>query len=223
MRHVVALDAQRRLRKLQCVLQLGQGPTSRIVVTRSTHPVPHKLFSSIMGHRLEQLPTITTLRNPDRNLRTSKHCKPLFIERNVIGHRRHQHLLGYPSWWLIAIHRLHHPADKRTIGEFFNLVEHEPLAAHNPSTTHEEHLHRCLQLVIGDTNDVEIFTTFSHHLLTLNRSLDRLEPITQPCRFFKLKGLRGITHLIGEPGHHLIGVTTEKATQFVHHRLVVVC
>ena len=178
MRHVVALDAQRRLRKLQCVLQLGQGPTSRIVVTRSTHPVPHKLFLSIMGHRLKQLPTITTLRNPDRNLRTSKHCKPLFIERNVIGHRRHQHLLGYPSWWLIAIHRLHHPADKRTIGEFFNLVEHEPLAAHNPSTTHEEHLHRCLQLVIGDTNDVEIFTTFSHHLLTLNRSLDRLEPIT---------------------------------------------
>ena len=68
MRHVVTLDAQRSLGETEQILQFGQGPTSAVVITRSTHPMTQELIGCITGHRLEQRLLIAPLRNPDLHL-----------------------------------------------------------------------------------------------------------------------------------------------------------
>ena len=63
--HVVALDAQRRLGQRQQVLQLGERPAPRIVVTGAAQPMAHELFLGIACNRLVQITFVATHRHAD--------------------------------------------------------------------------------------------------------------------------------------------------------------
>ena len=150
MRHVVALDAQRRLRKLQCVLQLGQGPTSRIVVT--ARRIRCRTNSS-------RALWVTVSSNCRRSPRCGTRSQPSNLEASQATlHRAQRHRAPSaptPAWVpQLAAHR--HTSTPSPCRQAHHRRVLQPcraptLAAHNPSTTHEEHLHRCLQLVIGNT------------------------------------------------------------------------
>ena len=62
-RHVEALDPQRRLGEGERVLERGQGPRARVVITRSLELVARERLTGVVGHRPEQL----TLRPPLRH------------------------------------------------------------------------------------------------------------------------------------------------------------
>lgn len=64
-RHVVALDPQRRLGQLQHILQLGQRLATRVVVRCPAQPMTGELLLGIASHGLVEIALVATLRNPD--------------------------------------------------------------------------------------------------------------------------------------------------------------
>src|SRR5205823_12320117 len=62
-RDVEALDPQRRLGEGERVLERGQGPRARVVITRSLELVARECLTGVVGHSPEQL----TLRPPLRD------------------------------------------------------------------------------------------------------------------------------------------------------------
>jgi len=68
MRHVVALDPERRLRKRQQILQLGQRPGATVVIRRATDAVACELFAGVAGDGVEQGTLVASLRNPDLDM-----------------------------------------------------------------------------------------------------------------------------------------------------------
>jgi hypothetical protein len=139
--------------------------------------------------------------------------QPLLVGGRVVGQVRHQHLLGDAGGWLVAVQRLQDAIDETAGRQVFHLVEHEPLAAHDAPLANEEHLHRCFEFVVGQADEVEVFVAVGHHLLLLDRALDRCQPVAQTGGALELQLLGRTAHLELEPGDDLVGVAVEELAQ----------
>ena len=216
MGHVVALDAQRRLRQAQQVLQLGEGPAAGIVVAGPAQAVPHELLPRVPGDRLVQRPLVAALRHPHLDPAAAQVAQPLLVRRQVVRLHRDQHLLGHARRWLVAIQGLENAVHQPTRRQRLHLVEDEPLAADHPSLAHEEHLDGDLQLVIGDADDVDVLAALGHHLLLLDRLAHGDEAVAHPGGALELQRLRCRGHLPFQAADDLVRVAVEEVAQLLH-------
>jgi len=219
-RHVVALDAQRRLGQPQQILQLGDRAAARVVVAGATQAVAHELLASVASDGLVQLALVATLRDADLHTAAAQVSEPLLVGGRVVGRHRHQHLLGHPRRRVVAVQRLQDAIDETTRRELLHLVEHEPLAPDHPALAHEEHLHGRFQLVVGDTDHVDVFAALGNHLLLLDGLAHCQQPVAQACRPLVLQLLGRTGHLGLEPLDDLVGVAIEEVAQLLHQLAV---
>ena len=63
-----------------------------------------------------------------------------------------------------------------------DLVDDEALAPDDPALADVEHLHRRLELVVGDADHVDVLVALGDHLLLLDRPLHRRQPVAQAGR-----------------------------------------
>ena len=125
--------------------------------------------------------------------------QPLLVGRGVVGLVRHEHLLRHADDRLLAVQRFEDAVDQQSRGELLDLVEHEPLAAHHPALAHVEHLHRRLELVLGDADHVEVLVLVGDHLLLRDRLAHRIEAVAEPGGPLELELGRRSAHLGLEP------------------------
>ena len=131
------------------------------------------------------------------------------------GSTAHEHLLRDTLGRVLAVQRLEDAVDQPSGCEVLDLVEHEPLASDDSPLADEEHLHRRLQLVVGDADDIEILAAVGDHLLALDRPADRCQPVAHPGRLLELQRVGGLPHLGLEVAHDRVGVAVEEVAQLV--------
>ena len=69
--HVVALDSERSVGKVEIVLQLIERTGATVVVAAALEPMPSEALLRVLGDRCMELALVASLRNPDRDLALS--------------------------------------------------------------------------------------------------------------------------------------------------------
>ena len=97
--------------------------------------------------------------------------------------------------------------------ELLDLVEHEALASDHAALAHVEHLHRRLEIVVGDADHVDVLVLVGDHLLLGDRLLHGDQTVAQARRTLELELGGGALHLRLEPMDDLVGVAGEEVAQ----------
>ena len=113
----------------------------------------------------------------------------------------------------LGVEALEHLAHELAGRHVLHLVEDEALAAHHPAPAHVEDLHRRLQLVAGDADDVEVLGLLGDHRLLLDGLADAGQPVAQAGRPLELQGVGRLPHLPLEPADDGLGVAVEEVDQ----------
>ena len=77
-----------------------------------------------------------------------------------------------------------------------DLVDDEALAPDDPTPPDVEDLHRRLQLVLGEADDIEVLGRVGHHLLALDGPPDGRQAVADAGRPLELEGGGGAAHLV---------------------------
>jgi hypothetical protein len=174
----------------------------------------------VVGDGVEQRPLVAALRHPQRDVGAAQPAQPVG-ERLAVGRqRRHQHLARDVVVALAEAEagaRRHPPVDRGLDvdlvavglgeelpdqlagGEVLDLVDDVPPLPADPAAAHVEDLHRCLELVLGDPDDVGVGGVGEHDRLLLQRPLERADVVAQPGRPLVLLGRRRGGHLLLQP------------------------
>ncbi len=104
--------------------------------------------------------------------------------------------------------------------EVLHLLGHEATVAHDAAAPHPEDLHRGLQRVLGQADDVEVLGAVGHHLLGLGRLVHRGDAVAQACGAFELQLLGRRQHLGLQARQHRLGVAREEPHEVDHVAVV---
>ena len=97
MAHVVALDAQRRERQVESLLEGIEGPGPGVVVGGALEAVADELLLGVLGHGGLERPLVAPLGDPDPYVRAPEPRQPALVELTVVGVEGDEHLLGHPQ------------------------------------------------------------------------------------------------------------------------------
>ena len=129
----------------------------------------------------------------------------------LLGHQQAARHLG-PVGPVDLGHDLRHELGPR---EVLHLLGHEAPVADHPAPAHEEDLHRRLQRVLGQADDVEVLGPVRDHLLGLGGLVDGDDAVAQAGGPLELQLLAGGQHLGLQPGQHRLGVAREEPHEVV--------
>ena len=157
--------------QLEQILQLGERPRAAVVVGRAAHAMPRELLAGVASHRLEQRPLVTSLRDADLHREPRRwHSHSSYVPTSS-GSYGTSTCFGHAGRRFVAVQRLEDAVDQPARRELLDLVEHEALAPDHPALAHEEHLHRRLEIVVGDADHVDVLVLVGDHLLLGDRLL----------------------------------------------------
>lgn len=88
------------------------------------------------------------------------------------------------------------------------------MAAH-PAATDVEHLHRGLEVVVGERDDVGVGAVTEYHGLLLQRPPQRRQVIAQPGGPLEIQHLGGRGHPVLEFAREAVGLTGEEITEIL--------
>ena len=77
----------------------------------------------------------------------------------------------------------------------------------------EEHLDRCLELVVGDADHVEVLVLVGDHLLLRDRLAHRRQSVAQAGGAFELEFARSAPHFGLEPVDDVVGVSGQEVAE----------
>ncbi len=132
--------------------------------------------------------------HPDTDLGAAHHGEELFVEREVFGLDGDEDLLGDVGRRRVGVELLDDAGDERGRLDVFDLVDDETLAAHDPAPADVEDLHRRLELVLRDPEQVVVLFAGTHHLLAFDRLAHRGELVAAPRRELELGLVGGGAH-----------------------------
>ena len=224
-RHVVALDPQRRVLQAEGVLDLAQRLAPGGQVAGPAGLVQGQSLGGVAGHRLEQRLLVAAPRHPQVHRAAAAFGQPLGHRGRVRRHLGHQDLARYARVDRLGVggsvrvdlaEEMLHQAGR---GHVFHLVQHPAALPADPAAAHVEHLHGRLELVLGQGDHVAVGTVAEHHRLFLDGALKRTQVIPEPGRALELLFSRGLFHLgfqaAGEagrlPGHEVAEVLGQSA------------
>ena len=128
----------------------------------------------------------------------------------VVRLDRHEDLFGRAERLVLVVQAFEDLADELCGRQVLGLVEYESLAPDDPALPDEEHLHGRFEIVVGETDHVEVLVAIGHHLLTLDRLAHRCEAVANARRPLELECVRRFAHLGLEPLHDRVGLTVEE-------------
>ena len=86
--------------------------------------------------------------------------------------------MGYTTRWALAVEMFEDPVHHLSRTQILHLVHDEAFAAHHPTFTNMKHLHSRFKVILGEPNEIQIFTAFGDHLLFLHSFTDRIKSVT---------------------------------------------
>ncbi len=228
---VDALDAQRRAVEPERVLDLLQRSRARGQVARPAQLVLGERLRGVAGDGLGEGPLVAALRHPDLHAGAAQPGEPLGQRRGVGRQLGHQDLARHGLLGVVggtgerrllavelgeeALHEL------RRVGGL-DLVDHPAaLAAHAPAADVED-LHRGLQLVLGERDDVGVGAVAEHHGLLLHGAAQRPDVVAQPRRALELQLLCGLRHLALELPDEVVGAPGQEVAEVLDDVAVLV-
>ena len=202
------------------VLELVDGPGPAVVVRGPAQAVPGELLLRVAGDRVQQAALVAPLGHADVDAGVALDGQPLLVDLLRLGREREQHLLRHAERGFVAVQLLEDPGGEAVVVELLDLVEDEPLPAHDPPPSHVEDLDGRLQVVLCDADDVEVLVAVGHHLLLGDGLLHRRQPVPHAGRPLVLLLVGGGSHLTIEALDDGVGVPVEEVDQLLDQRVV---
>src|SRR4051812_818461 len=135
-RDVEALDAQRRLRQVERVLQRRERASAGVVVRRTLELVLGERFVRVVRDGLEELTLVAALRHAHSHLGAPQQSEELLVELEVLGRPRHEHLARNVVASGVAVELFEELAHELGRVDVLHLVDDETLAADDATAPH---------------------------------------------------------------------------------------
>ena len=230
-RDVDALDAQRRAVEPERVLDLLQRGGAGREVAGAAQLVLGEGLLGVALDGLGQRPLVAALGHADLHAGAAQPAEPLGQRVDVRRQLGHEDLprhglagvvrrLGERR--LLAVELREEPLDQRGRLGGLDLVDHPAALAADPAAAHVEDLHRGLQLVLGEGDDVGVRAVAEHHGLALHRPAQRAEVVAQPGGPLELQLLGGGLHAPFQLAHQPVGAAGEELAEVVDDVAVLV-
>src|SRR4029453_9001257 len=152
---VVALDPQRRLGQVERLLELLEAAGPGVEVAGPLELVGGEGLAGVGRDRLQQGPVLPPAGHPEVARPPAQPGQPGPQRLGPLGLDRQEDLAG-DLVGPVAVELLHEGRGQGRGVEGLDLVDREPAPAHDPAAADEEHLHRRLQVVLGEGGDVEV-------------------------------------------------------------------
>ena len=227
-RNVVALDAQQRIGKFKGRLQLHEGGAAGGEVAGAPALVQGEGLAGVLGDGLHELGLVAALRNGDVHGAAAHLRQPGCQLLLVLGLHRHEHgtrnivavqafgaapLLGGQADRNIAVHAGEQLLDELRIGAVVHLF-HDPTAlASNSAAAHEEHLNRCLEVVLDVGEEIGIHGRTEYHGVSFEGLGEGRNVVAEHRGAFKVHLGGGFLHLLRQPLDVLLGTPAHEASQ----------
>ena len=213
----------------QRLLQRGERLGARVVVGRPLELVAGERLLRVALDGREQRALLAALRDPDADLAAAHHARG--TPRRGPGPRAGAGRA--PPWARRRARRRRRAARARgrrarRSSRSSTLSTMSPLRPDDPAPPDEEDLHRRLELVVGDPDDVELLGLLPHHLLALDGLADRGELVAQPGRALELELVGRLRHERLEPADaparsRRRGTTSSSSTRARYSSSVTAC
>ena len=155
-------------------------------------------LAGVGRHRLQQGPLLPPAGHPELDRAAAQPGQPGPQTVGALGLDGQEHLAG-DLIGPVAVQLLGERGGQGGGVEGLDLVDHEPASAHHPAAADEEHLHRRLQVVLGEGGDVEVLGAGGDHLLALHGLADAGQLVAEPRRQLEVELLGGLAHLGLQP------------------------
>ena len=175
-----------------------------------------ELLPGVVRHRLEQRPLSPRWGTRIVHPGAAQQRQPLLVQLDVLGLDGHEHLLGHALRRILAVQVLEDPVDQRRRRQLLDLVEDEALAPDDTPAADVEHLHRRLELVVGEADDVEVLVAVGDHLLALDRPPHGGQAVAQARRLLELERPSAASRISWSRRLTIgVGVAVEEVAQLV--------
>ncbi len=152
--------------------------------------------------------------------RSARRGEELLVERDVVGKLGHEHLARDVDGIGAAVELFEQAPDQLRLREVFDLVDHQRLAADDAALSHEEDLHRGLELVVDHPDGVVVLFLGVDHLLALDGLGDRDDLVAEARGALELQRVARLVHVLVEPVEDRRGVAVEELEQLVDETVV---
>ena len=227
---VVALDAQRHLVEREGLLDLLERTVAGGEVAGALGLVERERLQGVVGDRLLQVALVAALRHPDGHLAAAPLAEQLLHDVVVGRQRGHQDLardrvagvLDSDAAVELEQEVLHQLGGAALVGA----VGHPAALAADAPATDVEDLHRHLERVLGERDDVGVGAVAQHDRLLLQGAVEGAEVVAQAGGLLEVERLGGGVHLpleaLGEgrgaAGHEVAEVVDDLAVLLGRHR-----
>ena len=225
---VDALDPQRRIGQAQRVLNTLQRSGSGVEVTGPFQLVLLQCLFRVALHGFGQRPLIAAARHPQRDPGAAQTGQPTGQLVGVGRQTRNQHLAGNRvggfvggavQLRLVAVELRQELLDQPLLAgitRVTGLFDDPAALTTNPATADVEHLHRRLELVVGERHHVGVGAVAEHHGLLLHRPLERAKVVTKAGGSFEIelvgRGVHPLFQLAGKP----VGFAGQEVAEVCH-------
>jgi hypothetical protein len=97
----------------------------------------------------------------------------------------------------------------------FNFVQNEAPTTSYSTVAHEENLDRSFKIIVCDSEDINIFIGFSHHLLFFYGTLNGTEAIAESRGRLEFLRRRSTLHLLGQTSNDVPSIPAKKIAQLL--------
>ena len=227
MRNVVALDAQQRVGQFERLLQFHEGGAAGGQITGTATLVQGQRLARVLGNRLHEFCLVAALRDANLHGATAHLRQPGGQLLLILGLHRHEHgtrnivavqallgvLLGGEARRNIAVHLRDELLNELRVGAVVDLLHNPAALAADPAAAHKEHLHGCLQVILGVGEQVGIHGRAEHHGVTFKRLSQRSNIVAKNRGALKVHIGCGGLHFRGQLGDMLLSATRHKPGQ----------
>jgi hypothetical protein len=225
-RHVVALDAQRRARQLEGLLDLLERLAARREVARASRAVQRERLLGVLAHRLGELALVPALGHADAHARATQPREPRRDLVRLGRQDRHEDLARDRARGVGVLRRrtvdlLQEVLDELGVARVLDLLDDPAPLTTDAPTAHVEHLDGRLELVTHETEDVGVRPVPEHDGVLLGRTLESRDVVAQARRGLEVELLGRGLHPRGEVAHEARGVPGHEVAEVLGERAVV--
>ena len=178
-----------------------------------------QLLLCILASCCQKLALAAPHGNPHCDFAVAETCEPCLVSGHVLWQLGDEQISGDPYRCLCVV-LLEYPPDELWRRERLHLLHNEAVPADNPPAPNMENLHRRGELVLGNSERVQIFGGIGHHLLALDREAHSGQAVAQTRRPLELELGGRSAHLGFEAVDDGLGVAIQELHQLGHESRV---
>ena len=172
------------LGRLERLLQLAERQRPGGEIGGALELVLVERLLALRRDGLGERPLVAALRYPDAHPRAAPLAEPLGQRAGVVGQHGHEHLARDLRAVVLeeAVELGDELLDEIAGAHLVELVDDPAALAPDPPAANVEHLHRGLEVVLGEGDDVGVGAVAEHDSLLLHRPAQRFQVVAHPGR-----------------------------------------